>query len=222
MTPSGESALTIDEARADEAFQEQCLELLQPYYVTPEIPLRYALDHEGTHVYLAGTNARLEGFFFARLPEQVLPGRPPIGYMGLTAAANSGDQRKSRRLWTRYLEHARRENEGRKLWAWYRTASAFGLYPCHSLLQDGEPKLDGSFSKDGARLIGELRSHYGLVSDPSERNPFVVRAFASARYTEFERDRIERFCSPEAAHFFRDLAVDEANGDRLLMIGRIP
>jgi hypothetical protein len=222
MTPDGETVLTIDEARNDGGFQEQCLEILKAYYVNPEVPLQYALDREATHVYLASVGARLAGFFFARIPEQILQDRPRIGYMGLTAAVNGGDQRLARRLWKKYLDHARRQNNGREIWVWYRTASPFGLYPCHSLLRDGEPRLDGSFSSEGAALIGDIRLHYGLPADRAETKPFVVRGFASARYTEHEKDRIERFSRPEAARLFHDFGIDEANGDRLLMIGRIP
>lgn len=120
-----------------------------------------------------------------------------------------------------YLAQSREKASDHQLLAWYRTASPFGLYPCHNLLREGEPRLDGGYSDEGAMLVRKLRNHYGLPSDRLDDHPFVVRGYAAARYSELEQTRIAKFCGQEAGLLSR-LAISEAKGDRLLMVGHIP
>ena len=216
------SIVKVADARADTAFQQECLELIAPYYSNPEIPLRYAFEHESTHVYFSrGNEGCLTAVFFARTPEHVLEDLPLMGYLGLTAtAATHKDRRLARPLWRKYLAHSRERASDGQLLAWYRTATPFGLYPCHNLLNDGEPRSDGCYSDEGATIVRKLRNHYGLPSIPPE-HPFVVRRYAAARYSEFEQDRIARFCRQQDGLLGR-LAISEPRGDRLLMLGHIP
>jgi hypothetical protein len=215
--------LPIEQARGIASVREQCLELLKPYYVDPEVPLRYAFDHEATHVYLANAHEDLLAMLFARFPERLIKNVPLIGYMGLTATSiRDGGTHSARRLWRRYLHDARQVTGIGDVWVWYRTASPFGLYPCRFLLSDGEPQLDGGFSATAERLITELREYYSLPPGRPGDHPFVVRNYASARYSKEERDRISRLCKSDYVHEFESLAIDEQRGDRLLMIGRLP
>ena len=186
------SVMTVEMAKANKAFRQQCLELLTPYYSNPEIPLAYAFDHEATHVYFSvGNDGQLAAVFFARAPEHLVKDLPLVGYMGLTATAvTEKDQHQARQLWGNYLVHSRQRARESELLAWYRTATPFGLYPCHHLLNDGEPEIDGKFSKEGAATVRKLRNYYGLPPEATGDHPFVVRSYASAHYSEFEQSRI--------------------------------
>jgi hypothetical protein len=222
MVPAGSiDILAISEI--GDSFKAECIELISPYYVDPKTPLAYAIEHEATHVYFSRrVDGRLSGIFFARLPEPTLDIGPMVGYMGLTANAVTGiDGGFSRHLWKAYLRHSREEGSKNPLLTWYRTASPFGLYPCHHLLLNGEPRLDGSYSRKGAATMLRLREIYGLPLEDGE-HPFVVRRYASARYSAFEVARSAKFGSSEAARLFVKLGINEKSGDRLLMLGNIP
>ena len=83
--------LPIEDVRAKAVLRKQYLELLKPYYLHPQIPLKYALDHESTHVYLTYKNEHLLAAFFARLPECLRWGRP-------TGGSVDGNRKKSETL----------------------------------------------------------------------------------------------------------------------------
>jgi hypothetical protein len=218
--------LSIQAFVREEAVKQGCEQLLAACYTVPETPLRYAIDHEATHVYVAygDDGLRPAGYFFARSPEQIIPSIPPTAYMGLTIAIRQPGLRVAARLWTAFLRDARRAVPDAEVLVWYRTASPFCLHPARVLLRDGCPSPDGTINMNRTVLshLRDIRQAHGIPDNDANRHPCVVRRYAHARYNDSENAIIAAHRRKHGRDVLDSLNIREDQGDRLLMLGYLP
>jgi hypothetical protein len=218
------TSATIAAFRDDAALIDRCRGLLGAFYRDPDAPLEYAIARESTHVYTAWDGQSLAGVFFARVPEVVQGIEYQLAYMGLTAERRDySTPRVARALWATFLSDSRDAvGHDTEVVVWYRTGTPFGLYPAQVLLRSGEPDVNGFAPRDSHALISRIRRAYHLPPCDWGSNPFVLRGVATARYNERERAFIAQWRRHRAPDLLCNLGVNEAEGDRLLMIGFLP
>lgn len=216
--------LAIEVFREERELVAAVRDLLDAFYVDPDLPLEYAIAREASHVYVARSRTgELVAVFFARWPELIATTLPLVGYLGLTVATRRiDDTHPAHLLWNRYLEDARVHVGAVPALLWYRTGTPFGLVPVHRLFLDGEPRIDGTFTPAGARLVAALRQASAIADAGQADHPFVVRGLAAARYLPAESRRAQTSAPRAAARLIRELDLDEARGDRLLCVGWLP
>ena len=180
------TCIPIEAARKDSRLLKQCTDLISRHYADSDRPLQYALNCESTHLYVSHNGKGLSAIFFARMPEKWCAGFPSVGDMGLTASLGDASGQ-ARELWRTYLADARIAAGHAEVWAWYRTATPFGLYPCHCLLKYGEPQINGGLSDAGATMIREIRRHFRVPTEGLQDHPFVVRRWASSCYSDLSK-----------------------------------
>jgi hypothetical protein len=212
--------VSIEALRNDRKLQRELLAILSPLYREPDVPLSFAMQYEASHVYVHWEvgSSDVRCFFFGRYPERVPRIIPWVVYMGLTACIRDArPAHTARLLWKRFLSDVRYAvGPGAEILAWYRTATPFGLYPCHQLLFKGEPTADGGFSAWGVACVDSLRQHYQIGVPTPGDHPFVLRACAGARYSQAESERIQ---NAGKNHLLTALNIQEERGDRLVMLG---
>lgn len=112
---------------------------------------------------------------------------------------------------------------GRSALLWSTTASPTIYLGVSRYLANVEPRCDGSYSSDGARLAHWLRERLGAPAAAEGEHPFALRGIAtSTRYSCAERERIARIVERKQFGLFAQLDIDEAREDRLIFIARTP
>ena len=178
-----------------------------------------------THVYTARRviDGALQGMSFARRATE--DPETPTWYIGLSVGTRDGTRSHPvRTLWNMSIKDAAEEQAhlGRPLIVWYRTATPFAVHISHALLDAGEPRLDGSYTEAGRTSVAAIRRRFNLPCTDQNQHPFVLPRFTASRFLEAERRRIRAAASTDAARLLERLGIDEARGDRLIMIGAIP
>jgi hypothetical protein len=109
-----------------------------------------------------------------------------------------------------------------KLTVWGTTATPIVLAAVRKLFADTQPLDDGTFSDESARVARAVGRRLGR--DPiAGSHPFVFRELAAGvHHSEQERRRIAAVREAKRFTLLDRLGVDEARGDRLLFVARIP
>ena len=201
-------------------------ELIRPSYVNATSLIDRALS-KGQDLYeLRDEDGALISFFMVgwhslTVAEKVVP----AVYLGLSAttqqAKNSGIVRN---LYMRFIEDAiGREGESQEqVVCWATTATPSAFFAVHKLWIDVEPDAKGVFSNRGLEYVRAIRE-YLQMPQSNQDHPFVVKSIAvDTRYSKAERIRINEICEKHNFHLLRELGVDEAKGDRLILVAHLP
>jgi len=112
---------------------------------------------------------------------------------------------------------------GRSLLLWSTTASPTVFLVYSQFLRDTEPRIDGTFTERGARIARAIRAELGVDPCEGATHPFVVPNIATdTLYSHAERRRVERIMRKKRFTLFRELGVDEARRDRLILHASTP
>jgi hypothetical protein len=218
--------------REDADLRLEVMKLVQPSYEDPAAVLEREFEHCDT-IYLARDDEdNLAAFFMVAWETMSFKGEAlPTVYLGWTGASELA--RASRVVWRDFYEQLygsfisdainwERES-GRRLLFWGTTATPSGYYALQRGFVELEPRIDGKYSAEGAEIARLLRRRMGVTNQESESNPFVLRGVAAdTRYSAEEAERIEMICRKKGFTLFKELGVEERDGDRLLFICRLP
>ena len=216
--------IPLEDFRRSNSLFADCRQLLTFYYIDPNVPLSYAIAHEATHVYIERAESNsTSAVFFARMPEMIRPSLPLVAYLGLSVIDRTRAVRGAiTRLWSRFLQDARRSAGAGVVLAWYRTATPFGLYPARFLLRNAVPRSCGAVDSNEVGVVRELRQAFDVPDSAPTEHPFVVRGYAQARYNESETSFIAARRRGRRKDLLNKLDVQEERGDRLIMFGYVP
>ncbi len=172
--------------------------------------LYLAADAEGPCAFL----------FVARVRLPVGAERREARYLGLSGAR---DERSAAAVLARFSTEAQDEEEarGNRLCLFTTTATPLALRDARAFWADVQPAPDGSFREELLPLADAARAWLG-ASGCAER-PFVLSRLARGiRHSAGERRRILDASHGESAELFRRLEIEEAHGDRLLLLCSLP
>jgi hypothetical protein len=112
-------------------------------------------------------------------------------------------------------------NLGKPIYCWATTATPFAFMAGTQLFDNVNPDINGSFSEENFYLATLVCKKYNFTIE--NNNPFVLKNVAqNTLYSDTECERIERFVKKTNFQLFNKLGINEQDGDRLLMILRLP
>lgn len=218
--------------REDENLRQAILQLVQPSYENPTAVLAREFEHCDT-IYLAKDDEdNLVAFFMVAWETLMVKGEAlPTVYLGWTGASEGA--RAAGVVWQGFYEQLYgsfmsdaldwEKKTGRRLLFWGTTATPSGYFALQRGFVELEPRIDGTYSGEGAEIALHLQRRMGIVNHASESHPFVLHGVAKdTRYSAKEAERIELICQKKGFALFKKLGVEERNGDRLLFICRLP
>jgi hypothetical protein len=218
--------------REDENLRRAILQLVQPSYEDPAGVLAREFEHCDT-IYLArDDDDNLVAFFMVAWETLTFKGESlPTVYLGWTGASESA--RAAKVVWQGFYEQLYgsfmsdaldwEKKSGRRLLFWGTTATPSGYFALQRGFVELEPRIDGTYSAEGAEIARHLQHRMGTTNQEGESHPFVLHGVAKdTRYSQKETERIEQICRKKGLTLFKELGVEERNGDRLLFICRLP
>lgn len=150
----------------------------------------------------------------------------PCLYIGLTAVhPNYKDQGLGRRLWERLFQECRRVEAGteQRILVYLTTANSSAFKWFARILAGASPTADGYCDAAGQqRLQGIAAKQYPQATWDAATPYLLRRAAPGVSYSESEYLRVQQLAARESNDFFNSLAVDERNGDRMLVVGFAP
>ncbi|HUM11898.1 MAG TPA: hypothetical protein VLT82_13185 [Myxococcaceae bacterium] len=156
----------------------------------------------------------------ARVRLPVGPARQEARYLGLSGAR---DERSGAAVLARFTADAQAEEAARRkrLILFTSIATPVAVRTARAFWTDVQPAPDGSFREEFLSLADAARAWLG-ASGCAER-PFILSRLArSVRHSAAERRRILDESHGENGELFRRLGIDEARGDRLLLLCSVP
>jgi GNAT superfamily N-acetyltransferase len=114
------------------------------------------------------------------------------------------------------LEH------GRRIVWWFHTASSVVAQSIFHIAPECAPQPDGSCSPELLDLLLCIRRSYGMEPYAAPGVPYLLRGYAQTRYADSEVARLRALRAAVPDDLLARLSVDEASGDRLLFVGRVP
>lgn len=218
--------------REDEDLRQSMLQLVQPSYENPTAVLAREFEHCDT-IYLAkDAEDNLFAFFMVAWETLMIKGDAlPAVYLGWTGASERA--RTAGVVWRDFYAQLYgsfisdavnwEKKSGRRLLFWGTTATPSGYFALQRGFVELEPRIDGTYSTEGAEIARHLRQRMRIVNQEAESHPFVLHGVATdTRYSQKEAERIEQICRKKGFTLFKKLGVEERNGDRLLFICRLP
>ena len=208
------------------AIGKEIAELVAPSYVDATAILEREMDHCDLLYHVRGEDGRLVNFFMiARESVQIDGCATPTIFLGLSATSQA--TKGSGLVWDTYKAFITEACGWERLLSCplllrATTATPSAYHALNRLFDDVEPRPDGSYTPEGARIANSLRTLYGLAPVGAHENPFVLRGVASrTRYSPEEEVRIAEICRRNEFDLFDKVGVDERQGDRLLLICRL-
>jgi hypothetical protein len=106
--------------------------------------------------------------------------------------------------------------------AWATTMNPFIYQAARKLFADTQPFDDGTYTDEAARIAHAIGRRLGAPR-PAGTHPFVYPRLApDVKFSAEERLRIAAAAQRRRLTLLSQLGVDETQGDRLLIITRIP
>jgi hypothetical protein len=199
------------------------VDVLGESYLAPETVLARGLERADVAYLALDARATPAAFFLVGqrgAPVRTAAGATPTIYLGLSAARSEArGTGRAGRLFERFIDDARAAHRGASPVLWATTATPAGFALIHRLFDAAEPREDGTHTEEGASVARQLA---GALGRADGGHPFVLRNFASTRYAPAERERIARLARTKGFSLLDRLGIDEARGDRLLLLCRVP
>jgi hypothetical protein len=102
---------------------------------------------------------------------------------------------------------------------WATTSSPAVFSAFHSAFAHVEPAPDGAYSNNGAILAHAIKNQYYEVSESD--HPFVLHSQSKTLYSDREHRAVQSKTKMRGYGLFKELNIEDAAGDRILMIGRL-
>jgi hypothetical protein len=196
-------------------------------YANPEVLLAQEY-HKNDRVYLYHDEENvIRGFFMVGWSRLVCGAKETDSvFLGLSSITNSHKGRGAGGLLYRAFFRDALEREAMSGFVvrwWAHTATPAVPRACWQFIPDIAPMPDGTYSPENLAYVGCLQERYGLSPYVCSQHPFVLRAYAKARYSTLEQQRIrESGLKGKGFDLLAGLGVDESKGDRLMLVGRVP
>lgn len=214
-----------DSLRADTALLDQIRTLVAPSYEDPAAILARELASCDVAYLLVGPDRTLLSLFLVGFHGLSVNHEPAEAlYMGLSATRP--DLKNHGLVHGLYRQaqadaRTREDQAGKRLIVWGTTVHPSPFRAVHNIWANVEPRSDGTFTDTGAERALALRQH--LQVPPPTGHPFVLHGIAQGtRYSSAELARIDRVKLKHGFGLFESLGVDEAKGDRLLVVCEVP
>lgn len=110
-----------------------------------------------------------------------------------------------------------------KLTIWATIATPLAFYAAEKILANTQPRLDGSFSEESAKIARAIQRRLLTGDQMLPQHPFVLPGVAiGTRYSDMAKQRIAAVCEAKRFDLFKQLGIEETKGDRLLLICEVP
>jgi hypothetical protein len=215
MEPLQIERLGKQEFGCDLELQSRIASLLRPYYTNPEAIVRFQVEFNDT-LYVGSKSDSIICFFFTG--KHLVPGVGPTVYMGQSCVSEKHlGHGLSMLLYRACCDEMQKIEEGGedRTVAWAKTASSRVLMNLLRVFPRVCPSLSGEYSANDLGIAHKLISYAGYKSS-AEGHPLVLRGASQMRYQEQERARGSQAVGQ--LPWWSDLALDEAKGDRLLLL----
>jgi hypothetical protein len=218
--PGSDGTVSIRSGKVQDLMSTQLhdrmLSILTPSYIDPKPLFNREIQH-CDRIYLAEDNHNeLVSFFLVAFQNEAAPDEI---YLGLSATSQSTKNSGTVRVLYSQCADDIREREtkrGAPFVIWSTTASPSAFHGGR-LFWDCEPDARGTASQDAREAAARIQKR--IVTSTRSENPFVLRGVADpVRYSELERRRIGEIVTKTGFDLFNRLSIDEARGDRLLVI----
>lgn len=201
--------------------------IIEETYIDP-LPILMRSLSSCDQLYLVFREKQIASFLTVSRPQSLTVGDQDFRSIYLGLGATEEKFRKTGAL--RYLFQqlilnfqAWEKKNQKPILLWFTTANPLALPLMHSVFPELEPKGDGRFSQAGEALAHSVCSQAGWTKLQSPEHPFVLRGLVQdARYSKKERESIARASKRLEPSLLAKLEIKERNGDRLLLITRIP
>lgn len=211
----------ITDFKYDNNLKQEILELVRPSYIDPSSLIDREFEYNDT-IYLARDNAKDLIAFFMTGDKSF--NNYKIIYMGLSAVRheykNSGI---GKIVYLAQIEDSLLEQDKikKQILCWATTATPSAFYSIHNLWDNASPTIDFKTNLKHTELAKQIcnRQEYTFA----DYNPFVLKGVAkNTRYSIQERERINDFIRKKDFKLFKELNINEEQGDRLLMLFHLP
>jgi hypothetical protein len=213
--------------RSDQSLRSAIYELIEQSYEDPTALITREFEHCDTLYLAENENDILVAFFMVAWETVNVGGEMlPTVYLGLSAT--SEDTKNTgivRQLYSNFILVGARweQSTGRRLLLWGTTATPSAFYAAQTLFAEVQPDMEGRYSQEAAEIALHLHQRMGISARVDGAHPFVLRNIATnTRYSQKELARIELIRTKKKFRLFDDLRISERDGDRLLLICRIP
>ena len=218
------TVLSNGDFRHNSQLHRDILELSQPSYEDASVVLAAALSNYDT-VYLSrDDDDKLISFFMAGHEDVYIAAQSvPTIHLGWTCAAQeTKGLGAARLLYSQFIDDSLKlqKSKGESLLLWGTTATPIGFYLYHKHFVGVQPGYDGTYPGTVIEVAEALRRRLGVIS--TNANPFVLPGISKARFSQDEIRRIKEISANKAFTLFKDMGIDERNGDRLLVVCRLP
>ncbi|MEI6765390.1 MAG: hypothetical protein WCM76_07090 [Bacteroidota bacterium] len=211
------------EIAVNSALYKKLLSIVAERYATAEHTFRYGLDFS-TDVYCAFLNDECCGFCMIAYKNIRIDEASETAslYMGL-AVRKEDNKFKTVifHLMKKILYDAAefRNTCPSDIPVWATTSSPAVFSAFHSAFIHVEPALDGAYSDEGAFLADAIKKQYYKVT--ANAHPFVLHSQSKTLYSDREHLAVQNKTTMRGYKLFKELNIDDAAGDRILMIGRL-
>lgn len=182
--------------------------------------------YKNNQVYLYSVDGKVQGFFMVGWSRIGLEddGFDSV-FLGLSSVSPQfKGQKIGGSLYRAFVADAQQWQvaEQREAICWFHTASSVVAQAWWKITDQIVPQPDGQCSGDLLTKLERIKSEYGMKYFASLEYPFLLRGYAKARYSSDETDRLNQLREGREDDLLSTLNVNEANGDRLLFVSRIP
>lgn len=211
----------ITNFKNDSKLKDEIISLVRPSYINPTRLLEREFNNNDT-IYLIRDNSKSLIAFFMTGDDSF--DDIAVTYMGLSAVKheykNSGI---GKQLYMAQIEDSLYLQTKKQVdtWCWATTATPSAFFSTHKLWECANPDINFNYTREALDLAYKIcyKHHYQFA----ENNPFVLRGIAKdTKYSDEESKRIRDFIEMKNFSLFDRLKIYEKDGDRLLMIFKLP
>ncbi len=214
-----------DEFRSNSDLHEEIIQLALPTYEDPSAVLIPAVIQFDTAYLGRDDDGKLLSFFMHGYDEIVLSDCVlPAIHLGWTCATQeTKGSHMVRALYEQFLVNAVKEQRdlGIEFTLWGTTSTPVGFHLYHKYFADVVPDNQGRYTPGSLEIADALRLRL-TGEQVATKHPFLLPGVSKARFSQSEMERIGQIAINHDFSLFEDLGIDERNGDRLLVICRLP
>ena len=207
----------------DEPLLAELYELIAPSYASTGKHILHDIELCDELYALREETGRLAAFFMVGYHE--LNGQLNC-YLGLSACREEfKGQRLVSRLYNAFLADCRAKEleQGQRILLYSTTVRPEVFSRLGKALAQPSPDAAGRCSAKGLDSLRQLAEAHYAHATWNPDTPYLLRGAAiGVRYSESERERIAEVASQQPDSFFNSVALNERNGDRLLVVGYTP
>jgi GNAT superfamily N-acetyltransferase len=225
MEPDNTSitCLPLNDALADGAIRNAIEKIANASYSNASVLLNQEYK-KNNEIYVLRDSGQVYGFFMVGWSQiHCIDGFTVFLGLSCVDAALKG-RGVGKRLYEAFFKDAlsRQSSTGRGIIWWAHTATPAAVNGVARIATDFSPRPDGTYKEEHFLHLNCIKAQYGMTEYRCETHPFVLRAYAKARYGGNETARIKEFKVTQGyGDLLANLRIDETAGDRLMLVGEI-